>query len=133
MEAMAFMHFILGYDLQEVNESRRLKGFAVEQMSRLGLRKLSPLVHSNLIGAWERDVAEDRLPDTEFVFVSSALLLLAFRARFSDLEQVKEFTLDEARGQLEATVERTKTSGSNKDRLPLKLFGVVELVSGLDW
>eukprot|EP00973_Karenia_brevis_P072016 10005834-Karenia_brevis.AAC.1 len=63
MEAMRFIHHVLGFDVEEVISSRRLEGFAVDAMARLGMRKLSPLIHHGLVGAWETEVANGVLKD----------------------------------------------------------------------
>ena len=60
VEALRFMHYVLGFDLQGILESRRLSGFAVEQQARLGVRKLSPLFDKRVLERWEVDKSVER-------------------------------------------------------------------------
>ena len=130
LESMRFLHFVLGFDLGEVCESKRIQGKATQQITLMGKRKLSPELSREALQALEHKMADRDGDEIELFIIGAMLMLISLRSRFQDLQEVESVSSIGER--IEVIAVSTKTSRGN-DRLPIRLVGPKAMVTDLDW
>jgi len=130
MEALKFCHFVLQATLlASIVVSPYLLGFAAEQLNRLGVRVQARTLDRGVIDQVCGCLVSGALPLDELIYARVFLLLLALRARFSDVSFITSLTFSGET--IIVTVSQTKTSGRVTDRLALHLIGPRFLTANL--
>ncbi len=127
--ALLFAEHVLGWEAgADVNKDPRIRGFTVEQISRMPARKQAALLECADFVLLEKVLfCEQNLNATEVVILGGYLLLATFRSRFSDLASCMDIIVEGM--WLVAYPEAVKTSGPRLDREPLVLLGRKRLFS----
>ena len=118
VSALLFAEHVLGWEEgREVNLDPRITGFMVEQISRMPLRRQAPLLLCEDMVMLEKTLFfADDLSAAEVLILGGYLLLMAFRARYSDLAPCLEVRAEGA--WLSANPDSVKTSGPRLDLRP---------------
>ena len=127
------MH-VLGFDgpgTVSASVANHIVGFATVRTSQMGIRKQARVFYVSEVIMLEKLVACNELDDRTFVVITCALVLIALRARFDELQYMLELVGEEQF--ISAIISQSKTSGRQRDRLPLTLLGWRTLFSGIDW
>eukprot|EP00973_Karenia_brevis_P067609 9407095-Karenia_brevis.AAC.1 len=80
LEALRFLHHVLGFDTKAAAESRILAGMAAEQKVRLGVRKQSPFLTAAVVKRLEHRLCDGDGSNESLMVVGAMLVLISLRA-----------------------------------------------------
>eukprot|EP00973_Karenia_brevis_P016116 2203509-Karenia_brevis.AAC.1 len=66
--------------MRETLDSRRIEGWAIEQASRLGVRKQAPVLTLQILAQMEHDLCSVEMDNNERLVVGASVFMVASRA-----------------------------------------------------
>ena len=118
---MFVKHALGGTGLEEVLDSRRLQGFALEKTQGAPQRKQAPPFKPSEILLLQTYLYDEGNPVELRVLAGAVLLLIAVRGRFADLNNAIRVDCNET--MITVVLSKAKTTNKDKSRLPIALVG----------